>query len=45
MLQELADVRVAMPESAAFLQADLSQDPSRDLEMAERARPRSDLMK
>lgn len=28
-VQELADVRIAMPETAAFLQADLSQDPSR----------------
>ncbi len=35
-LQELADVRIAMPETAAFLQADLSQDPSRDLDVVER---------
>jgi acetolactate decarboxylase len=35
-VQELADVRIAMPETAAFLQADLSQDPSRDLDVAER---------
>lgn len=34
--QELADVRIAMPETAAFLQADLSQDPSKDLDLAER---------
>jgi acetolactate decarboxylase len=27
-MQDLADVRIAMPETAAFLQADLSQDPS-----------------
>jgi acetolactate decarboxylase len=37
-VQELADVRIAMPETAAFLQADLSQDPSRDLDVAERGR-------
>jgi acetolactate decarboxylase len=36
-VQDLADVRIAMPETAAFLQADLSQDPSRDLDVAERA--------
>ena len=35
-IQELADVRIAMPETAAFLQADLSQDPSKDLDVAER---------
>jgi acetolactate decarboxylase len=35
-VQDLADVRIAMPETAAFLQADLSQDPSRDLDVAER---------
>jgi hypothetical protein len=34
-VQDLADVRIAMPETAAFLQADLSQDPSRDLDVAE----------
>jgi acetolactate decarboxylase len=34
--QGLADVRIALPETAAFLQADLSQDPSRDLDVAER---------
>src|SRR5215472_10619417 len=28
-VQDLADVRIAMPETAAFLQADLSQDPSK----------------
>jgi acetolactate decarboxylase len=37
-VQDLADVRIAMPETAAFLQADLSQDPSRDLDVAERGR-------
>jgi acetolactate decarboxylase len=37
-MQDLADVRIAMPETAAFLQADLSQDPSKDLEIAERSR-------
>jgi acetolactate decarboxylase len=35
-MQDLADVRIAMPETAAFLQADLSQDPIRDLDVAER---------
>jgi acetolactate decarboxylase len=35
-MQDLADVRIAMPETAAFLQADLSQDPSRELDLAER---------
>jgi acetolactate decarboxylase len=35
-IQDLADVRIAIPETAAFLQADLSQDPSRDLDIAER---------
>jgi acetolactate decarboxylase len=35
-VQDLADLRIAMPETAAFLQADLSQDPSRDLDVAER---------
>jgi hypothetical protein len=36
-MQVLTDVRIAIPETAAFLQADLSQDPSRDLDRAERA--------
>ena len=35
-VQDLDDVRIALPETAAFLQADLSQDPSRDLDVAER---------
>ncbi len=35
-MQDLADVRIAMPETAAFLQADLSQDPSQELDLAER---------
>ncbi len=35
-MQDVADVRIALPETAAFLQADLSQDPSRDLDVAER---------
>jgi acetolactate decarboxylase len=35
-VQELADVRIAMPETAAFLQADLSHDPTKDLDVAER---------
>ena len=39
-LQELADVRIALPETAAYLQADLSRDPSQDLNVAEAARPR-----
>ena len=34
-LQELADVRIAIPETAAFLSADLTQDPSRELDVAE----------
>jgi acetolactate decarboxylase len=37
-MQDLADVRIAMPETAAFLQADLSQDPSQELDLAERGR-------
>jgi acetolactate decarboxylase len=37
-MQDLADVRIAMPETAAFLQADLSEDPSEELEIAERGR-------
>ena len=40
-MQELADVRIAMPETAAFLQADLSRDPTKDLDVAERGRRRS----
>jgi acetolactate decarboxylase len=39
-IQELADVRIAMPETAAFLRADLSQDPSRELDVAERGSSR-----
>jgi acetolactate decarboxylase len=35
-MQDLADIRIAMPETAAFLQADLSQDPSAELDLAER---------
>ena len=38
MTQELADLRIALPESAAFLQADLSGDSSRELQIAEGAR-------
>ena len=37
-IQDLADIRIAIPETAAFLQADLSQDPSQELELAERGR-------
>jgi acetolactate decarboxylase len=36
-MQDLADIRIAMPETAAFLQADLSQDPSQELDLAERS--------
>jgi hypothetical protein len=32
---------LAMPETAAFLQADLGQDPSRDLDVVERGRRRT----
>ncbi len=35
-MQDLADVRIAMPETPAFLEADLSEDPSEELERAER---------
>ncbi|HVJ94180.1 MAG TPA: acetolactate decarboxylase [Labilithrix sp.] len=35
-LQELAEVRIAMPETAAFMKADLTRDPSSDLDVAER---------
>lgn len=35
-VQELADVRIAMPETAAFLQADLGRDPTKALDVAER---------
>jgi hypothetical protein len=35
-MQDLADVRIAMPETPAFLQADLNQDPSQELDLAER---------
>ena len=35
-MQDLADLRIAMPETPAFLRADLSEDPSEDLERAER---------
>jgi acetolactate decarboxylase len=37
-MQDLADVRIAMPETPAFLHADLSEDPSEELEIAERGR-------
>jgi acetolactate decarboxylase len=36
-MQEIADLRIAMPETTAFLQADLSQDPTKDLDVAERS--------
>jgi acetolactate decarboxylase len=41
-LQELADVRIAIPETAAFLSADLTQDPSRELDVAEHATRRAE---
>ena len=41
-IQDLADVRIAIPETAAFLQADLSQDPSWDLDVAERGGRRTE---
>ena len=37
-LAELADVRIAIPETAEFLRADLSQDVSQQLAMAESGR-------
>lgn len=37
-LQDLDDLRLAIPETAQFLHADLTQDPSAALERAERAR-------
>jgi acetolactate decarboxylase len=40
-VQELSDVRMALPETAAFLQADLSRDPTKDLDVAERGGRRS----
>ncbi|MFN8593060.1 MAG: acetolactate decarboxylase [Thermomicrobiales bacterium] len=40
-MQDLADVRLAMPQTQAFFEADLSQDASEELEAAERGR-RSD---
>jgi acetolactate decarboxylase len=39
-LQPLDDVRIAIPETAEFLQADLSRDPSKDLDIAERGKKR-----
>jgi acetolactate decarboxylase len=38
MTQELPEVRIAMPETEAFLRADLTRDPTADLNRAERAR-------
>jgi acetolactate decarboxylase len=37
-LQELGELRIVMPNTPAFLKADLTRDPSRDLDLAERAR-------
>lgn len=37
MLQDLDDLRLAIPETAQFLHADLTQDPSAILDKAERA--------
>jgi acetolactate decarboxylase len=39
-VQHLDDFRMAIPESPEFLKADLTQDPSRALDKAERARER-----
>jgi len=36
-LQDLDDLRLAIPETAQFLHADLTQDPSAALDKAERA--------
>jgi acetolactate decarboxylase len=36
--QELPEVRIAMPETAAFLRANLGRDPARDLDIAEKSR-------
>jgi acetolactate decarboxylase len=36
-VQTLADLRVALPSNAEFLRADLTRDPSADLETAEKA--------
>lgn len=36
----ITDFHVALPETAEFLQADLSRDPNADLELAERAHPK-----
>jgi acetolactate decarboxylase len=44
-IQELADVRIAMPETAAFLRADLSRDPGRELDVAEGGSARRDSLK
>jgi acetolactate decarboxylase len=40
-MQELADLRIAIPETAAFLKADLTRDPSSDLAAAEGDQHRS----
>jgi hypothetical protein len=40
-MQDLADLRIAMPETPAYLEADLSEDPSEDLKRAERDSRRS----
>lgn len=39
MMQHLADFHLSLPESAAFLRADLSRDPATDLSKAERSTP------
>ena len=38
-VQHLDDFRMAIPESPEFLKADLTRDPSKALDKAERARP------
>jgi acetolactate decarboxylase len=35
-VQQITDFRMAIPETKEFLQANLTRDPSRDLEQAER---------
>lgn len=38
-LQQVTEMRVALPATEEFLRADLTRDPSGELEYAERARP------
>ena len=39
-IEQLSDLRVALPENQEFMQADLSRDPSKDLAFAEHKRNR-----